>query len=363
MTLRVFSSRDYVAEGEPHVLALYPFWGPASPSPWPHPEYADKLIASDVFVSSELPLADVAIFPLDWKHVVSSPDGLQRATAFVDAAHAAGKPSVFFWASDSTDRFPLEDAVVFRPSLFRSRRRRGEFALPGFHEDMLDHVGGGLPLRTWQSRPIISFCGHAVEEPTASGLAGRIRRVLGDARRGAAVWAGKPLRADIFVRRDALDRLSAQSAVDTNFVMRDEYGGVAAFYPHFDRDLWNRLRSEYVANMVDSDYVLCTRGHGNYSYRPSEAPSLGALSFSLAPNWGWPSAPLFNRRGTRGCWRGGTSRRRARGFNFVPPAISPRVVGGQNRGRVFSGELPPPLGYFANFHRHFGGWLNQGEGT
>src|SRR6185503_19605557 len=104
----------------------------------------------------------------------------------------------------------------------------------------------------------VSFCGYAVTEPTPRGLPGRLRRVLGDARRAAAVRAGRPLRADIFVRRAALERLSAQSVVDTSFVMRDEYGGLAAD----DAELWNRLRTEYVANMVDSDYVLCTRGNG-----------------------------------------------------------------------------------------------------
>jgi len=352
--LRVYSSRDELPDGEAHVLALAPLWGRPTPSPWPQPEYADALAASDVFVASELRDADVAIFPRDWKQVVASSGGVERAAAFAATARAAGTPAAYFWASDSTDAFPLDDAHVFRPSLFRSRRTRREFALPGFHEDLLAHVGGELPVRTWQERPTVSFCGYAVTDPRPVGTIARLRRVVGDVRRAVAVRAGRPLRADIFVRRQALDALSTQSSVRTNIVLRDEYGGVAAFYPRFDPDLWNRLRAEYVANMVGSDYVLCTRGHGNYSYRLYEALSLGripvfvdtdcVLPYDFAVDW-----PSY------GVWldRRDVPRIAERIRDFHAQLSPDAFVALQRRCRTFWEDYLSPLGYFSNFHRHF----------
>src|SRR5690349_1953894 len=96
--LRVYSSRDELPEGEPHVLALAPLWGRPTPSPWPHPDYADALAASGVFVEAELAEADVAIYPRDWKHVVATEDGQERAVRFAARARAAGVRSAFFWA-------------------------------------------------------------------------------------------------------------------------------------------------------------------------------------------------------------------------------------------------------------------------
>jgi hypothetical protein len=66
--------------------------------------------------------------------------------------------------------------------------------------------------------------------------------------------------------------------VETAFVRRptfwagawdlDEAGRIAAMHA---------ARAEYVENLVASDYVLCTRGNGNYSYRLYETLSVGRI--------------------------------------------------------------------------------------
>lgn len=272
--MRVHSPRALLPRGSPHVLALAPLWGRVTPTPWPEPSFADDLVHSDVFVAEDDPAAaDVAIFPEDWKHAQQAPDGRARAEALLDRARTAGTPAAFFWASDATGPFPWRDAYVFRPSLFRSRRRRREFGLPGFHEDLVQRVEG-LPVRRWRSTPTVGFCGYAVADPRPAGLLARGRRLVGDARRSLAVRAGLPLRADIFVRQAALARLDGATEVRSNLVVRDEYNGVETAD---DPVRWHALREEYVANMLESDYVLCVRGHGNYSYRFYEALCLGRI--------------------------------------------------------------------------------------
>src|SRR5436309_317164 len=126
MTFRIYSSRKYLPPGEPHVIALFPFWGGAAPpGPPAYGSYADEMLAygGEHLALVELRDADAAIFPQDWKLARRSPDGLERAADFVAAARIAGKPAVFFWAEDASSPFPFDEAVVFRPSLYRTRRR------------------------------------------------------------------------------------------------------------------------------------------------------------------------------------------------------------------------------------------------
>lgn len=58
--------------------------------------------------------------------------------------------------------------------------------------------------------------------------------------------------------------------------MRAETVGGAVF-PRLNFTLWERVRREYVTNTVESDYVLCARGVGNWSFRLYETLSLGRI--------------------------------------------------------------------------------------
>jgi hypothetical protein len=71
------------------------------------------------------------------------------------------------------------------------------------------------------------------------------------------------------LRRRALDALESSTKVTTSFVSRDSfYSGLK------DKNL---AREQYFSNMLDSDYVLCVRGSGNYSFRFFDALSMGRV--------------------------------------------------------------------------------------
>lgn len=353
MSLAVYTDPGLLAPGEPHLIALAPLWGPPDPLPWPYSDYLDELIAAKPFTAAPLEEADIAVFPRDWKHARTSEEGVRSAESFIADARAAGVTPVFFWASDNTTAFPLRGAVVFRPSLFRSRRKPWEFALPGFHEDLLRHVGD-LPVRRWQRRPTVSFCGHAVEEPQPHGLAGRARHALGDVRRALGVRLGIPLRADIYVRWKALERLAAQSDVVTSFVFRDEYGGTAALHPVFRPELWARMRADYVANMRDSDYVLCTRGGGNYSYRLCETLCLGRIPVFVDTDCVLPYESAIDWP-SYGIWldRRDLPHIAEKIVAFHTRLTRDAFVELQQRCRALWEEYLSPRGYFIHLHEHF----------
>jgi hypothetical protein len=65
-----------------------------------------------------------------------------------------------------------------------------------------------------------------------------------------------------------MSHLNASRLVDTSFIVRDAYfGGIPA--PQ------SQVRTEYIQNILESDYVLCVRGNGNFSFRFFETMSLG----------------------------------------------------------------------------------------
>ena len=72
----------------------------------------------------------------------------------------------------------------------------------------------------------------------------------------------------IYLRKLAMSHLNASRRVETSFIVRDAYFGG-------NPTVMSRVRAEYIRNILDSDYVLCVRGGGNFSFRFFEAMSLG----------------------------------------------------------------------------------------
>jgi hypothetical protein len=336
--LALYSLQSYVPAGSPHVVMLYPFWGknyedPDDPDSGRFDGYAAT--GDQFFFLAPLEEAEFAVYPRD----LSSPGADAALPEFLALAREAGKPAVVFFASDSTE--PVEgDALVFRTSLHSSRRRPGEYALPGWSEDFLTrYVGRELPLRRKQSRPVVGFCGFA-GAPARSLLVDPRRR---GAARGAAV------------RRRALRLLARDPGIEAHIVRRDKFLGGAIKAGRFDPGALRGARREYVQNMVESDYVLCARGAGNFSYRLYETLSLGripvfidtdcVLPYDFAVDWRdycvWVDQRELPRIGELVC-------------AFHESLTENEFFDLQRSCRRLWEQYIRPEGFFAEFHRHLG---------
>jgi len=168
--LRIHSDRSLLTPETPHVVILYPFWGknpedPEDPNSGRFDEY--QAIGSDFLTLTPLEEADVAVLPFDWSSVDSDAQ-VTFARRFVARAEEAGKPAIVFFGSDSDEPVPLEGATVVRTSLYRSRRRRNEFAQPAWSEDFVQrHLGGRLVPRRKGSKARVGFCGLVPRAPVA----------------------------------------------------------------------------------------------------------------------------------------------------------------------------------------------------
>lgn len=273
MTLRVYADRSALPEGMQPVQLLYPFWG--APDEDPRDPTAGRY---DVFLATaheylvpveQLEEADIAVYPAPWELVHDLPDRVEEACRLARAAEAAGKPFVIFFVSDSAELVPVDGALVFRTSLYRSHGRRGELAMPAWSEDFVErYLGGSLDVRPWRKRPLVGFRGF--DTPWPSPAKHMAKRLLG---RRAVSSRGRALRA-----------LRADPRVETEFVVRDSFFGGSVSDGLIDYDAMKRARREYVQTLVDCDYALAARGSetwgssaGNFSYRLYEVLSCGRV--------------------------------------------------------------------------------------
>jgi len=270
--MKFFTDPNFLPAGVPHSILLKPFWGGRVEHDgflkffeWAKVNW--QLVAADQ--------ADAAILPFDGSEILHpkkphSATELRRvAQSFVDLARSTGLTTIVVVHSDSSQHLELcGDVLVLRTSLDRRTCGRNEFALVATHEDIVStHLRGEIPPREYTSIPIVSFCGHVASY--SQSLPHRLKRRLVSALRQFGI-----VRQDIdgmWLRRRSMQLLEASDQVTTSFVTRHEYFGGAVT----DTPARTSARREYVDNILMSDYVLCVRGYGNYSFRFFEAMSLG----------------------------------------------------------------------------------------
>lgn len=356
--MKIYTERGLVNAGEWHIPMLNPFWGRTAVSAY-WPQFADRYVevANELFELSDLQSADLAVYPVDWKRVRNDPERIERAREFTLKAKALGKPTVFFYSADQDDALTVDASFIFRTSMIRSRRRAGEFTLPGFFEDLLEYVDGELPVRTKSpGPPIVSFCGFALFEDRPASWREALRGRAVHAKRLVFERLGRPTLQDVYVRARALEALLHQRRyVRPELIIRSQGGGggwsddlAPAFRP------WGEVRREYVRSIVDSDYVLCTRGIGNFSYRLYETLCLGRIPVFIDTDCVLPYDFAINWR-DYAVWlkRSEISTIGERVAAFHESLSDADFVERQHACRKLWDEYLSPHGYFSQFHRHF----------
>lgn len=357
--IKIYADRALVEPGERHVVMLYPFWGklaedPANPATGRYDKYVEA--GRSVFELSALGDADVAVLPTPWEDIYRNPHSRSLAGSFLERAAAAGKrPVIFFW-SDSDDDVPVQDALILRTSFYRSTRRQSEFALPAWSEDIVEkYLDGVVPLRPKQEKPVVGFCGWAGPVAT-SGQAGPFHTSLTRRLRHAANRVAHTLhiRTQDTTRADALQALSRSARVKANFVVRDRYlGGPTILKETQDANVVQAVRREFVQNLEESDYVLCVRGTGNYSYRLYETLSCGRIPIFINTDSVLPYDFCVDWK--QFCvWveKEDVSHIAEIVADFHSRLSPAEFVALQRECRRFWEEWLSPLGFFANFHRH-----------
>ena len=373
--MNIFSDKAFLPEDIPHGYLLFPFWGlrPALNDPALDRHRFDRYVerGAELFRLMSLEEARAAVLPFHWEQVDQyelnkklkglpfDPEGLKRAVAsakeFAALAADKGKPVVVFFKEDVLDEVPLQNSIVFRTSLLASARRPNEYAVPYWMPDEVEETfGGELPLREKRARPVVGFCGLSPLRLNA-----RTRLFRGLTRvpvvRGLAHRLGvrPPGRFSFYLRARALDAVARSREVRSNFILRDAWFG-GAFARGLDRQRYERARREYVENMFGSDYVLCTRGVGNYSIRFYETLSSGRIPVFINTDCVLPFEEWIDWR--QHCvWVEGheVARVAEKVAEFHESLSDAEFKDRQRACRQLWLEWLSPLGFFKNFRRYF----------
>jgi hypothetical protein len=328
--LKLFSDRSVVPPHLPYKHMLYPFWGLSEivETPGNRQRFERyREVGTSLFELTALEDSDVAVLPFDWEYTTWSAATRDLAMAFVTRAQEADKPVVIFHEGDVLKEVPVENSLLFGTSMYRSRRSPRDFALPSWTEDLLTkYRGGKLDVRRKRPRPTVGFCGYAppLGMPLGKGkIKESVRWILnrtGTIRYVQAVPGP-------YARVQALRLLQGSRHVDTTFVVRPyqevffdhvpttrrwrQMGRVRPDrlsppqlleprgLPSTAQAMWpddvSRSQLEFLQNLLESDYVLCARGYGNFSHRLYEALACGriplfidtdcVLPFDFAIDW------------------------------------------------------------------------------
>jgi len=265
--LNVYSSRESLPPGVPHVALLFPLWGLTGNESTPN-VYAPYLSnGTEYFRMTSPDEADVFVLPFDWRYTTrffassQTAEAAKRA-ALVFASRAAdfGKPLVAFFVSDSDDEVPLPNSVIFRTSTSRDLRQN-EFGMPVFFEDVLQSNAGIAALRLKKRFPTVGFCGFAGYRLVPNvPLRGQIRSF--------ARWVRKGF-PQLTLRERAIVALRRHPFIETDFILRETSKGRGELPPH--------VRQTFQRNIQSTDYTLCVRGHGNWSVRFYETLAWGRI--------------------------------------------------------------------------------------
>jgi len=392
--LKLFSDRSVVPPHRPHTRMLYPFWGLSEIAEAGNPQRFERYreVGTSLFELTTLEDSDVAVLPFDWEFTTWSDATRDLALAFVTRAREADKPVVIFYESDVLVGVPVENSLLFGASLYRSRRTSRDFALPGWTEDLVGkYQGGKLDVRRKRPRPTVGFCGYAppLKMPLGKGkIKESVRWILN--RTGTIRYVQTV--PGYYARVQALRLLQRSPHVDTTFVVRPytvpviKHGVAEArrpsrpsslmqesgaeTLPSTAGEMWPEVEDrrgfrparygpspqsqlEFAQNLLESDYVLCARGYGNYSHRLYEALACGriplfidtdcVLPFDFAVDW------------KRFCvWVDQVDLRSVadRVAEFHASISGEEFEELQVACRRFWEEWLSPEAFFANFHRH-----------
>lgn len=297
--MKIYTDKSFVPENISYAPLLYPFWGVQS-------VFRDGTIdgqrfehylehGARLFSLTSLNEASVAVLPFHWEQIVDyniyqtakgfsvKPDELtqaiRRAEEFAALAASESKPVVVFFCHDSVAEVPIDNSVVFRTSILGTARRPNEYAMPFWMTDQVEAVfNGELPLREKVARPIIGFCGHnPVKLDARTTFKHKLSNIPGIARCASCLGIDLFVHYSFRTRAEALEVVSRSRAVQSNFIFRHAWFNGVFEGGRIDLPLLKRSRQQYVENMFGSDYVLCTRGNGNYSIRFYEALCSGRI--------------------------------------------------------------------------------------
>ena len=227
---------------------------------------------TDFTIVDDLLECDFAVVPNTWNYYVEG----GSVTNISKRIKQCEKPVWSFCSGDFGVAIPnLINCYVFRCNGNQSKLSNFHKGAPVFINDpLLKHFGQkDVVLRDYHQKPIIGFCGQANSSAINSfkELSRTIFRNCSFAL-GLRKQLPQPVFSTSKLRATILKTFVRNKAITTNFIFRRKYR--AGVKTPLEKE---KTTQEFYDNMLQSDYVVCVRGGGNFSVRFYEALSMGRI--------------------------------------------------------------------------------------
>jgi hypothetical protein len=257
----------------PHSALLYPFWGNALTEKTPYQKalFDRHSFSTDHYGITEDPLqADMVLMP--YRHNTALRHAPELIVQCHKKAREMGKLLLIDGVGDIEHPVTLSHTFVLRGGGYRFLKKDNEIIIPQFVDDLLEEAGmRSIVLREKALKPTIGFVGWAVLTPKQQVRT--LFKELPILARGIFDSRYFAMRKGIYFRRSALSAIERSPSVKANVSIRSSYSG----HQHTASSTPEALRSEYIQNLLQSDYGLDVRGDANASQRFFEILSLGRI--------------------------------------------------------------------------------------
>ncbi len=217
--------------------------------------------------------ADICVLTMLWNfYIKHSKENL--ADLEISQAEKNGKHIVIFGTRDYPAKIRNKNVVLFESAGLNSRNTvLYHSGLPFFINDYMDiYCQGTATFRHKRDVPSIGFCGqsnNSIIKQVWRASKNNYHKI--NYHLGIEKWEPPPFETTSFRGRvlNAFD----DDRLETNFIVREK---MRAGDPKIQSEQ-NRNKLAFIKNILESDYTICMRGHGNYSIRFYETLSLGRI--------------------------------------------------------------------------------------
>jgi len=219
--------------------------------------------------------ASLVILPMSWDYYLKT-NQTHKAILLLDEAKRLNIKVCIVTVGDYGVKIPsLDGVLVFRMSGYRSKLDKTHFGIPVFIEDPLKKIYSTteITVSDYSSVPIVGFCGQ-----TNSSFKNAIKEVTRVFYRNIKYSIGllndspQKIQSTSYNRSLVLSNIKKAKIVTANFIERKGYrAGVVT------EDARKSTELEFYNNMVESNYIICVRGAGNFSVRLYETLAMGRV--------------------------------------------------------------------------------------
>jgi len=351
MILKLYSDRKYLPGDSPHVPLLCPFWGMKNTLDAVSNGFeAYQGLGYSLYQLTTLAESNFAILPADWRFYEESSEHQELAKSLIKAAVTLGKKTIIFHWHDHLPKLDFTNVIFFHTSLYKSKQSSSDFALPFWGSDMIEtQFDGNLPIMQKSDQPTVGFCGHIGKQDLS------IKTSLKKIGSKLGFNISQPPENGARTRTLALNNLTRSPFINTDFIVRDRfYGGAMNDKGEWDYAIIQKVRQDYITNLMGNNYTLCVRGLGNYSQRFYDTLCCGKIPVFVNTDCVLPYDFLI-------AWRKycvwieeyDLPRISQKIMEFHNQLSAQDFVDMQYECRKIWEEWLSPEGFFTNFHRHF----------